>query len=72
MKKIQVFILFAFVSLITNAQTLPSKVEVFMPQILQQQTVTETEVQKLVADTYWGQKKPVKNKRYWTVYSDRD
>ena len=72
MKKIQLFILSAFVTLVMNAQTLPSQVEVFMPQILQEQTVSETEVQKLVADAYWGQKKPVKNKRYWTVYSDRD
>ena len=68
--------LFLIVSMILavatiNAQTLPSRVEVFMPQILQERIVTTTSVNKLLKDASWGQKSPVKNKRYWVVYSDR-
>ena len=69
--------LFLIVSMILTfatieAQTLPSRVEVFMPQILQERIVSTTSVNKLLKDASWGQKSPVKNKRYWVVYSDRE
>lgn len=71
MKKIYILITFAFLLLTATAQKLPEQVSVFMPQILQKQTITISETEELLSDQYLGQKKSVKNRRYWTVYSDR-
>ncbi len=71
MKRTLLIIFVLLGTLMVYAQTLPSSVEVFMPQILQKQIITTTDAQNLLKDANWGQKSPVRNKRYWIVYSDR-
>lgn len=71
MKKILFVISIIFATAAVKAQTLPSQVEVFMPQLLQEQTISTSDVNSLLNDASWGQQKPVKNKRYWVAYSDR-
>lgn len=71
MKNILIAISVLIGSVVVNAQTLPSRVEVFMPQILQEQTISTSDVDILLNDASWGQKVAVKNKRYWVAYSDR-
>ena len=71
MKHILIAISILIGSIAVNAQTLPQKVEVFTPQILQEQTISTSDVNKLLNDASWGQKTAVKNKRYWVAYSDR-
>lgn len=71
MKKLILFISTILFTLNANSQTLPEKVSVFMPQMLQEQIITSKDTEKFLSDGTWGQNRPVKNKRYWIVYSDR-
>lgn len=73
MSKRTIFLVLAFKLIVFSirGQKLPLQVDVFMPQVLQEQILKQTDAESLLKDPFWGQKKAVKNKRYWVVYSDR-
>ena len=70
-KYIYLFIQLTFTAEIAFAQTLPLQTEVFAPQLFQEKTIKESDIENFQKDANWGQKKPVTNKKYWVVYSDR-
>lgn len=49
---------------------LPGQCEAALPKILNQNLISEADVQKLMSSGDWGQSAKVD--RYWTVYSDRE
>ena len=75
MKKSLLVCLMVFCGLVANAvPKLPSKCEAFRPQALGALILSESEAQKLVKSTDFGQNTPPQSgfATYWTVYSDRD
>ena len=71
MKKFLFILLVVLVSpLLSNAQTLPSTVQVSQPKVLLASVIKQTEVYNISESNDWGQNNT--SQKYWTVYSDRD
>lgn len=54
-----------------GAVTMPRNVEVFMPKVLTEPLILESDIARLTADPKWGQGKSSTD-AFWFVYSDRD
>lgn len=69
MKRIVALFIIAFTSLNALAQSLPSEVEVSYPKIFQKSIIQQSEIDKFMMDSKFGQ--AVKSNRHWIAYSDR-
>ena len=71
MKK-TIFIVSLLAGMVAHGQTLPKECTAFLPSVLSKsETVTESDVLKLVNSKDYGQKEKIQNPRHWDVFSDR-